>query len=235
MKIEVITKEKLADFEHLMLSYIYEELESYDDDLDCEYICLAATVPNEDGIIIPVSVLICLMEPFGDVAVLSVYTLPAYRRLGYASELLDKAVFVARQLFIFEEGEDEEDINVKAIYRLRPEFQEVFEAFLKKNHFVDFILLDEDDDPQVWAAMAEYRFYKVPDPNAPKAEENEAGTDTDAPEASEEAEGADPNDAETGEESSGTDENAPEPSEEGNSADTDDPEPEAEGGSADPQ
>ncbi len=163
MNIEVITKEKLTDYKHLMLSYIYEELDTYDDDLDCEYICLAATVPNQDGIIIPVSVLICLMEPFGDIAVLSIYTLPDYRRKGYASELLDKAVFIARRLFIFEEGEDEEDINLKAIYRLRPELQEVFEAFLKKNHFVDFILLDEDDDPQVWAAMAEYNFYKLPE------------------------------------------------------------------------
>lgn len=161
MEIEVITKEKLADYKHLMLSYIYEELESYNDDLDCEYICLAAMVPNEDGIIIPVSVLICLMEPFGDISVLSIYTLPAYRRQGYASELLDKAVFIARRLFIFEEGEDEEDINLKAIYRLRPELQEVFEEFLKKNHFVDFFLLDENDDPQVWAAMAEYHFYKT--------------------------------------------------------------------------
>ena len=156
MNIEVITKEKLTDYKHLMLSYIYEELDTYDDDLDCEYICLAATVPNQDGIIIPVSVLICLMEPFGDIAVLSIYTLPDYRRKGYASEL------------IFEDGEDEEDVNLKAIYRLRPELQEVFEAFLKKNHFVDFILLDEDDDPQVWAAMAEYNFYKLPEEKDPE-------------------------------------------------------------------
>ena len=163
MQIEVITKDKLKDYEHLMLSYIYEELDEYEDDLDCEYICLAAMVPNEDGIIIPVSVLICLMEPYGDIAVLSIYTLPAYRRKGYASELLDKAVFVARRLFIFDEEEEEEDVNLKAIYRLRPEFREVFEAFLKKNNFVDFFLLDEDDDPQVWAAMAEYRFYKTAD------------------------------------------------------------------------
>ena len=163
MEIEVIKKEKLKDYRHLMLSYIYDELDTYEDDLDCEYICLAATVSNEDGLIIPVSVLVCLMEPFGDVAVLSIYTLPNYRRRGFASALLDKAVFVARQLFIFEEDEDEEDINLKAIYRLRAEQREVFETFLKKNHFVDFILLDEDDDPQVWAAMAEYRFYRLPE------------------------------------------------------------------------
>ena len=56
MNIEVITKEKLTDYKHLMLSYIYEELDTYDDDLDCEYICLAATVPNEDGIIIPIQI-----------------------------------------------------------------------------------------------------------------------------------------------------------------------------------
>ena len=173
MNIEVITKEKLSDYRHLMLSYIYEELESYEDDLDCEYICLSAMAPNEDGIIIPVSVLICLMEPFGDIAVLSVYTLPGYRRQGYASALLDKAVFVARRLFVFEEGEDEEDVNLKAVYRLRPELQEVFEAFLKKNHFVDFVLLDENDDPQVWAAMAEYRFYKTESDQAQDAGETE--------------------------------------------------------------
>ena len=173
MNIEVIKKEKLSDYKHLMLSYIYDELESYDDDLDCEYICLAAAVPNEDGIIIPVSALVCLMEPFGDIAVLSIYTLPSYRRQGYASELMDKAVFIARQLFIFEEGEDEEDINFKAIYRLRPELKDVFEEFLKKNHFVDFYLLDEDDDPQVWAAMAEYRFYKTDKNPEEPSEKNE--------------------------------------------------------------
>ena len=36
MEIEVISKDKLNDYKHLMLSYIYEELESYNDDLDCE-------------------------------------------------------------------------------------------------------------------------------------------------------------------------------------------------------
>ena len=124
MEIEVITKEKLADYKQLMLSYIYDELESYEDDLDCEYICLAAMVPNADGIIIPVSALICQMEPFGDIAMLSIYTLPGYRRQGYASALVDKAVFVARRLFIFQDGEDDEDVNLKAVYRLRDESRE---------------------------------------------------------------------------------------------------------------
>ena len=163
MEIEVITKDRLTDYKHLMLSYIYEELKSYDDDLDCEYICLAASVPNEDGIIIPVSALICQMEPYGDIALLSVFTLPSYRRQGIASALLDKAVFVARRLFVFEDGEDEEDVNFKTVYRLRPEYQEVYESFLKKNHFVDFYLLDENDEPQVWAAVAEYNFYRTAD------------------------------------------------------------------------
>ena len=163
MEIEVITKERLSDYKHFMLSYIYEELESYEDDLDCEYICLAAMAPNEDGIIIPVSALICLMEPHGDIAVLSIFTLPAYRRRGFASELLDKAVYAARRLFLFEDGEDEEDVMLKVVYRLAPERLEVFESFLRKNHFVDFYLLDEEDDPQVRAAMAEYRFYRNAD------------------------------------------------------------------------
>lgn len=180
MEIEVITKEKLTDYKHLMLSYIYEELDTYDDDLDCEYICLAAMVPNEDGIVIPVSVLICLMEPFGDIAILSIYTLPSYRRRGYASELVDKAVFIARRLFVFQDGEDEEDIDLKAIYRLRPEFKDVFEEFLKKNHFSDFVLLDEDDDPQVWAALAEYHFYKTKEELGDRAPDDDASPSEEA-------------------------------------------------------
>ncbi len=163
MNITAITIEELPRYEDLILPYIYEELEDCAVDLaDDNYLCLAAEVENEDGILFPVSVLIMLLEANDDLAVLSIYTLPEYRRQGIASKLLDKALFVARRLFVFEEGEDEDFINLKAIYRLSDEFRIPFEGFLKKNNFTDFYLLDEQDDPQVWAAIEEVRFYKVP-------------------------------------------------------------------------
>ena len=161
MNIEVIEKETLPQYKELILLYIYDELASYSDDLAESYICLAGTAENEDGILFPVSALIMLMEPEGELALLSVYTLPEYRRQGYASELLAKAVFVARKLFQFDEGANEEFIDLKAVYRLTDEYRTAFEAFLKINGVTDFYLIDEEDAPQVWAAVAELRFYKT--------------------------------------------------------------------------
>lgn len=161
MNIEVIDKETLPRYRDLILPYIYEELENCREDLaDENYICLSGTAENDDGILIPIAALVMLMEANGDLAVLSIYTIPEHRRQGIASELLKKAIFVSRQLFVFEDGEDEEFINLKAVYRLSEKFKNPFEEFLKKNNFTDFYLLDEHDNPQVWAAVEEIRFYK---------------------------------------------------------------------------
>ena len=141
MNIEVIDKETLPRYRDLILPYIYEELENCREDLaDENYICLSGTAENDDGILIPIAA--------------------EHRRQGIASELLEKAIFVSRQLFVFEDGEDEEFINLKAVYRLSEKFKNPFEEFLKKNNFTDFYLLDEHDNPQVWAAVEEIRFYK---------------------------------------------------------------------------
>ena len=161
MIIEAITRENLSDYKHLILTYIWEELNHYPTDLDEDFICLAAHIQNPDGIFFPVSAVICQMEPIGDLNVLSIYTLPEHRRQGYASALLAKVLYIARRLYQFEEDVTEENIFLKSTYRLSPEREAVYDSFLKKNHFTDFVLLDEKDDPQVWAAMAEYRFYKT--------------------------------------------------------------------------
>lgn len=161
MNIGVIRKEELRQYSHLILPYVCDELGAYEGDLDREYICLYACAENPDGILFPVSALIMLMEMDGALSVLSVYTLPEYRRRGIASELLDKAVFIARRLFIFDEDEDEEEISLKAVYRLSPARREVFEAFLKKNNFTDFYLLDDSGELKVWAAISEIRFYQT--------------------------------------------------------------------------
>ena len=161
MKIEAITKENLPRCRELILPYIYEELDAFEGDPAAGYICLAYNAADDDGTVLPVSALIMLREPEGELALLSVFTLPEYRRQGYASELLAKAVYAARQLFRFEEGEDEVFLDLKAVYRLSDEYQTALEGFLKVNGFTDFYLLDEDDSPQVWAAVAELRFYKT--------------------------------------------------------------------------
>lgn len=161
LKIEAITRENLPHCRDLILPYIYEELVAFEGDPAAEYICLAYNAADEDGTVLPVSALIMLREPEGELALLSVFTLPEYRRQGYASELLAKAVFVARQLFRFEEEEDEVFLDMKTVYHLSKAYQTAFEGFLKVNGFTDFYLLDEADDPQAWAAVAELRFYKT--------------------------------------------------------------------------
>ncbi|MBQ6505517.1 MAG: GNAT family N-acetyltransferase [Flexilinea sp.] len=160
MNFEAIEKKELSKYRELILPYIYDELSDSAGELDENYICLAGCVENEDGILIPVSALVMLMETNGDLALLSIYTLPERRRQGIASELLEKAIFIGRQLYIFDEGENEEFINLKAIYRLSEKFRTPFEEFLKKNNFTDFYLLDEQDGPQVWAAIEEIQFYR---------------------------------------------------------------------------
>ena len=97
MNIEVIDKETLPRYRDLILPYIYEELENCREDLaDENYICLSGTAENDDGILIPIAALVMLMEANGDLAVLSIYTIPEHRRQGIASELLEKAIFVSR-------------------------------------------------------------------------------------------------------------------------------------------
>ena len=161
MNIGVIGKEELGQYAHLVLPYVCDELAAYEGDPEREYICLYGSIENEDSILFPVSALVMLMEPDGALSLLSVYTLPEYRRRGFASELLDKAVFIARRLFIFDEGEDEEVISVKAVYRLSPARLDVFEAFLKKNDFTDFYLLNDDGELKTWAAISDVRFSKT--------------------------------------------------------------------------
>ena len=157
--IEVIEKKELSRYRELILPYIYEELLGASGDLARDYICLGG-VTEEKEESRPVSALILLREQNGDLAILSLYTLKEWRRQGIASGLLEKAVFAARQLFVFEDEEDECFINLKAVYRLSEPFKNVWEEFLKKNDFTDFYLLKEEGELQVWAAIGELRFYR---------------------------------------------------------------------------
>ncbi|MCR5161344.1 MAG: hypothetical protein K6C06_06185 [Lachnospiraceae bacterium] len=160
MKTEVIKKTTLKDYRPLILSAVYEELQQVRGNLDQDYICLAA-IPD-DGTE-PVSVLIAQTEETGDLNLVSLYTIPEYQQQGCASYLLDQLCMVARRLFLWEEGETEYSILIKTVYRLPEHAEAVYDAFLKKNHFTDFYLLDEDEEYKVWGAVAEVRFYRNSD------------------------------------------------------------------------
>ncbi|MBQ9503949.1 MAG: GNAT family N-acetyltransferase [Lachnospiraceae bacterium] len=159
MKIEAIGKTELDKLKKLILPMVYEELEDNWVQAGPEgdiYLCLAAF--DDDGT--AAAALVIELEITGDMNVLSIYTLPGYRRRGLGRELLKRAVIACRQLFIWEEGETEEQVVLKALYRLPKEADIVFEAFLKAAGFTDFVLLDTVDELPVYSAFAQIRFFK---------------------------------------------------------------------------
>ena len=170
LEITGITRESLQEYRGLILPYIFRELSDFPEDLDTEYICLAAVYGGK-----PVSVIVSRMEEIGDVSILSIYTLPQYRRKGAASALAEKTVQVARALFTWEEDETVETVVFKTIYRLPEDLEEGYRAFLEANHFTEFVLLEEagarealgEPDAEeigslnVWCGFMEVRFWKT--------------------------------------------------------------------------
>ncbi len=170
MKIDLIMPDKLEDYEHLILPVVYEELterqqnskEEGEEGEEDICFCLAAFEEPDDpqeGSDKPVSALVAELEYIGDINILSLFTLPEYRRKGYAQALVKKAVETARALFQWEDGEKEDEVILKTLYRLPPKMEEDYEGFLKAVGFTDFVLLDEDK-LKVWSAHASLRFYR---------------------------------------------------------------------------
>ena len=117
-----------------MLPYIYREFSGTSKDKPgSEYFGLAAVLEKGDegytkirvknGNSRIASVIVIQPEATGDLNIVSIYTRPECRRMGYASALADKALFVARQLFAWEEGETEDYIIYKTLYRLPADLQ----------------------------------------------------------------------------------------------------------------
>jgi len=164
MTITAMTGETLPEYRDLILPHVYEELSSFQEDLDTKYICLAVSQGER-----PAAALIAQMEETGDIGILSVYTLPEHRRKGLASALMEKTVQIARALFQWEEGETVEYVAIKSIYRLPEDLEKVYRAFLEANHFTEFVLLrGAEEDPgedgdalDVWCGFAEARFWKT--------------------------------------------------------------------------
>ncbi len=144
MRIEAVTVENLNEYKELILPYIYEEFRGCEDVPESPYFGLAAFSDNDPGNLSrPASVLVIQPEPTGDLNIVSIYTRPECRRQGFGSALLDSAIQVARQMFQWEEGETEDLVIFKTLYRLPEDLQEIYEAFLIKNHFTEFVELDD--------------------------------------------------------------------------------------------
>lgn len=166
MIIEAISKEDPDPYKKLMLPYIYREFKGLRGagETDTEYFGLAAVLEEGDegykkirvrnGGSRVASVIVIQPEATGDLNIVSIYTRPECRRNGYASALADKALFVARQLFTWEEGETEDVIIYKTVYRLPADLGGMYEAFLKKNGFTDFVLLESAEENAMLKAMA---------------------------------------------------------------------------------
>ena len=151
-----ITEKELSKYESLMLPMIYEELEQQAS-IEEEYIAIAAEEEDE-----PLGVLVAEFEDSGDINLLSIWTTQDRRREGIASGLFDKMAEIARALYEWDDGQYGDDINVKTMYCLDDRYREIFEAWLEKNHFTDFMVMRDatKDRPDKCGATAEIQFYR---------------------------------------------------------------------------
>ena len=152
-----VTAGDLEKYRMLILPAIYDEL-SASESMETEYICIAAQDGDE-----PVGVIVTDMEDNGDLNLLSIWTDQRCRRQGVATALLKKMTYVAFRLYDWDDTQYGDDIIIKAMYSLSDNFREPFEAWLKKNDFTDFAIMDEGegDKPAICGATAEVHFYRA--------------------------------------------------------------------------
>ena len=178
MRIEVITKENADAFKNLMLTYIYDELMEIGDEIDTEFLSIAAILDEtEEGYDMAssysescaASVLVIQPEATGDFNIVSIFTLPALRGRGFATILLEKAITILRQMFEWDDDDDEEEVVLlKTLYRLPDDIRLVYEEYLMKNHFTDFVQVESKEESSiddglpldVWSAVCELSFIK---------------------------------------------------------------------------
>ncbi len=158
MMIKALEREDLEPCEMLILPMIVEELKQSKDWEEDGYINL---VGYEDQT--PLGVLIAEADPQGDLTLLSIWTDPECRRQGVATKLLQAMTQVALQLYQWEEHQYGDDVLLRVMYCLENKHLEVFEAWLRKNDFTDFYILDDDADdrPAIRSADAEIHFFRT--------------------------------------------------------------------------
>ena len=152
-----ITKEDLEKYQSLILPMVYKEL-TEQEVLDAEYICISSWLDDR-----PVGALVADLEENGDINLLSVWTVPDYRRMGIASALLDKMTLIAVNIYEWEDNQYGDDVILKTMYSLSDKYREVFEAWLMENDFSDFCILSEEEEgkPKIRSATAEIHFYRM--------------------------------------------------------------------------
>ncbi len=151
-----ITEKNLEEYEPLILPMVVEELKQQGN-LEENYLALAAD--DKDG---AVGALVAELEDNGDISLLSVWTDEEHRREGIASGLLQKMTEVARALYDWEDSQYGDDILLKVMYCLEDEYREVFEEWLRKNDFTDFLVMRDKSQnrPEICGATAEIHFFR---------------------------------------------------------------------------
>ena len=154
---EQITEKDISKYKDLILPMVYEEL-LLQENIEENYLALAAT----DGDT-ALGALVAEWEEDGDITLLSIWTSKDHRRDGVASGLIKKMTEVALALYDWEGGQYGDDITIKTMYCLEDQYREVFEAWLEKNDFTDYIILREGtaDRPEICGATAEVHFFRT--------------------------------------------------------------------------
>ena len=152
-----ILEKELPEYKELILPMIYEELKA-GENIEENYIALAAVDAD-----MPIGALVAELEADGDISLLSIWTDQRYRRKGVASGLLQKLSEIARALYVWEDGQYGDDVSLKVMYCLEEKYRQVFEAWLEKNDFTEFMVMREEDAgrPSVCGATAQIHFYRT--------------------------------------------------------------------------
>ncbi|MBQ7613853.1 MAG: GNAT family N-acetyltransferase [Butyrivibrio sp.] len=154
---EQITEKDISKYKDLIIPMVYEEL-LLQENIEENYLALAAT----DGDT-ALGALVAEWEEDGDITLLSIWTSKDHRRDGVASGLIKKMTEVALALYDWEGGQYGDDITIKTMYCLEDQYREVFEAWLEKNDFTDYIILREGtaERPEICGATAEVHFFRT--------------------------------------------------------------------------
>lgn len=148
--IEYINKENMSRYAGLILPEVEEEIASYEDLFDENYVCLGA-FEEEGDMFDPVGAIVVRLLESGDIDIQSIKVKQSRRREGIGTELLETVLDIASESYNFEEDENEVTCRLRSTYYLEGEERNGYESFLSNIGFdsesdgpMEFILTSSD-------------------------------------------------------------------------------------------
>ncbi|MEG0179458.1 MAG: GNAT family N-acetyltransferase [Oscillospiraceae bacterium] len=132
-----ITAKELAAYNELLLPQVYARLQQQGDISETDSgTLLALGARCED---IPVGALVAILQPNGDIELLSLFVLPRYWRQGIATGLVDRLLRIASGCYVGARDDTANCIMLKANYLLTEGQLAALHPFLENVGFTSFV------------------------------------------------------------------------------------------------